>query len=51
MRDRRHFVSFVKSRTETLIQEYQADHFTDMFQVWLQMWSLNVLINLIYEMF
>lgn len=33
MRDRRHFVSFVKSRTETLIQEYQADHFTDMFQI------------------
>lgn len=32
-RDKRHFVTFVKSKSETLIQEYQADPFTDMFQV------------------
>ncbi|OQV18740.1 Protein pellino [Hypsibius exemplaris] len=33
LRDRRHFIAYVKSRTETLIQEYQNDPFSDMFQV------------------
>ncbi|XP_055341589.1 protein pellino-like [Paramacrobiotus metropolitanus] len=33
MRERRHFVSYVKSQTETTIHEYQSDPFTDMFQV------------------